>query len=61
MLLAENEGQMFRDETLDPHDEALMQRMNNFMTQGTSYALFNGLRPSTAGLVMSSNALALLA
>ncbi|KAL4981449.1 Alpha/Beta hydrolase protein [Aspergillus falconensis] len=46
---------------LTPAEEEHLERANTWLQTGVSYALEHGTRPSTIGLVVSSNPLALLA
>jgi len=47
--------------TLTPRDEQGLKRREDFLTTGAAYAIEHASRPSTIGLVLASNPLALLA
>ncbi|KAJ5594177.1 uncharacterized protein N7459_000385 [Penicillium hispanicum] len=49
------------DDHLNSLEKGGLERMTNFMTMGSGYMMEQGTRPSTIGLVLSTNPLALLA
>lgn len=49
------------DEHLDATAKHGLQRMSNFVSLGSAYAMEDGTRPSTIGHVLSTSPMALLA
>lgn len=49
------------DDHLDAFEKRGVQRMSDFATTGTAYAMEHGTRPSTIGHVLSTSPVALLA
>ena len=49
------------DHNLTDFEKAGIERMNNFKLMGSGYMMEHGTRPSTIGLVLSTNPVALLA
>ncbi|KAF7122388.1 hypothetical protein CNMCM5793_000413 [Aspergillus hiratsukae] len=49
------------DDSLCASEKRGVERLNTFITTGTGYAIEQGTRPSTIGLVLSTNPMALLA
>lgn len=61
-MLVLNVGQAApSSELLSPQDHHILKRTQTWQETGVAYVLEHGTRPSTAGLAISSNPLALLA
>jgi microsomal epoxide hydrolase len=60
-MLALNPGETAPSSTLTPKELRILERTEAWKQTGLAYALVHGTRPSTVGLAISSNPLALLA
>jgi hypothetical protein len=60
-MLTLNPGEKTPSSALTPEESQILERTEAWRQTGLAYALVHGTRPSTVGLAISSNPLALLA